>query len=97
MKKMKELFDIYLSYLRFLSFSTKEKSLEELIEDLTLYEEISGFYINFETSKMIDTISEQICSSDDQNKLKNLPRKVFYLIIKNKHFNKKMRTPLLTS
>lgn len=68
---------------------SSEENIDELLEEIEFYNEIDNFSsFVFESSKLIDSISEKI-STKDEEKLKNLPLKILYSIIKNKNFKMK--------
>lgn len=75
-------------------FNEKEKTIDERLDEIILYYEISGETFSFESTKMIDDIASQI-STDDKEKMKKIPLKILYSILKNEHFKAKDEDSLI--
>lgn len=64
----------------------KEKTVEDQIEELFLYNGIGGDSFSLESTNLIDEIASNI-STENIERIRKLPLKMIYSILRNDHFN----------
>lgn len=63
----------------------KKKNVSQLIEEIEIYSQINPNFSSFNYSSLIDEISKELSSSNNE-RLPKIPKQIFYSIITNKNF-----------